>query len=290
MNLAGVTILYNPENSVYENILSYISELDYLVLFDNSERQNKDLINKLKQLEKVEYISLNENKGVSYALNIGAKKAIEKGFKYLLTMDQDNKFPINFLKDMKDKVKSSKIENVGIYAPVQKPNTYQSEKELKEYYHISDDELQEIELVMTSACIVDLDILKKIGFYSEDLFIDFIDIEICLRLKLNNYKVIRFNKLILSHNLGKIVKYNLFFKKGFFNLHSPIRLYYIFRDGLHLSNKYKKINFYKNYAKPVFITKLIHILVIREQVFKSLKYIIKALLDYKKGKIGKIEE
>jgi len=290
MNLSGVVILYNPENLVYENILSYIDEVNYLVVFDNSEIKNNDLIEKLKQLNKVEYVSFDKNKGVSYALNIGAKKAIEKGFKHLLTMDQDNKFKPNFLKTIIDKIETYNIENVGIYAPLQKSNDYQTKEEFKKYCNISNDEIEEVKLVMNSASILNLDVLKEINFYSEDLFVDYVDIDICIKIRLNNYKVIRFNNLVLNHNLGKVVKYNLIFKKGFFNIHSPLRLYYIVRDGLYLSKKYKEIDFFKTIFLPVFKTKLIHLFIIRDSFFKRIKYIIKGYIDYKKGKKGKIEE
>lgn len=40
MKLAGVVVLYNPDQKVLDNISSYIDELDVLYLVDNSSVDN----------------------------------------------------------------------------------------------------------------------------------------------------------------------------------------------------------------------------------------------------------
>ena len=79
MKLAGVVVLYNPDQKVINNINSYIDELDTLYLVDNSSADNSTLFTH----EKVEYIPLQKNTGIAHALNVGAKKAIDHNFHYL---------------------------------------------------------------------------------------------------------------------------------------------------------------------------------------------------------------
>ena len=87
IKLAGIVTLYNPDKEVKKNIESYLSYLEKLYVIDNTEgKDNKDRLPKSK---KIEYIFKNENIGVASALNIAAKKALDDGYKYLLTMDQD---------------------------------------------------------------------------------------------------------------------------------------------------------------------------------------------------------
>lgn len=70
MKLAGVVVLYNPDQKVLDNISSYIDELDVLYLVDNSNADNsKFFLN-----DKFEYIPLLKNTGIAHALNVGAKK------------------------------------------------------------------------------------------------------------------------------------------------------------------------------------------------------------------------
>ena len=97
MKLAGVVVLYNPDQKVIQNITSYINEVDVLYLVDNSSKDNSLLFTH----EKAKYIPLHGNTGIAHALKVGATKAIDNGFHYLLTMDQDSMFEQNALKSMK---------------------------------------------------------------------------------------------------------------------------------------------------------------------------------------------
>lgn len=48
-SLAGVVILYNPDDSVLKNIESYASYLDAFYVIDNSTTDNKSLIKKCRK-------------------------------------------------------------------------------------------------------------------------------------------------------------------------------------------------------------------------------------------------
>lgn len=41
MKLAGVVILYHPNENIVENINSYITDIDFLFIIDNSDDSNK---------------------------------------------------------------------------------------------------------------------------------------------------------------------------------------------------------------------------------------------------------
>ena len=72
--LAGTIILYNPENEVMDNILSYLGELDCLYVIDNTEKPDQELVTKIKQLPRIQYIAFGENKGFEHSI------ALSKGF------------------------------------------------------------------------------------------------------------------------------------------------------------------------------------------------------------------
>jgi len=59
---------------------------------DNSTNYNQELIDKIKANPKCVYLSMNGNLGLAGALNKGCHMAYEKGFDYILTMDQDSSF------------------------------------------------------------------------------------------------------------------------------------------------------------------------------------------------------
>ena len=73
MKLAAVVVFYFPSEKNIKNINNYIDVVDKVIVVDNSD----DEIERMKNTEKIEYIKLGENKGIAYALNVGAKRAIE---------------------------------------------------------------------------------------------------------------------------------------------------------------------------------------------------------------------
>ena len=115
VKIAGIVTLYNPSDKDIKNISTYIDDIDKLYIIDNTEgNDNKSRIPKNK---KIEYTFKNENIGVAAALNIGAKKAIKDGFKYLLTLDQDTTFKPKVMDMLKDAINKFNMDEVGIITP-----------------------------------------------------------------------------------------------------------------------------------------------------------------------------
>ena len=121
MKLAGVVVLYEPGDCVLNNINSYIDSLETLYIVDNSSSNNS----KKFKGKKIRYIYNKGNLGIAEALNIGAKRAIKDGYKWLLTMDQDSCFDkysigkmVVFLGKLKDddvvkNILNTTIEKIG---------------------------------------------------------------------------------------------------------------------------------------------------------------------------------
>ena len=115
IKISGAVVFYKPDEEVKENILSYLDNLDHLYVIDNTPNMSNEKL--LPKSKKIEYIPLNENKGVSYALNVAAKKSIEKGYKWMMTMDQDSKFKKGELDKMIDFINNNKDSKIGLICP-----------------------------------------------------------------------------------------------------------------------------------------------------------------------------
>ena len=111
---------------------------------------------------------------------------------------------------------------------------------------------------MTSGTIVPRHVFEDIGLMDENLFIDYIDYEWCLRARDHRYKIYTASELILIHKLGdKSINFGLFKKP--FHLNN-IRHYYIIRNALILINRsytpllWKIKHFFKTaYRIPIYI-------------------------------------
>lgn len=279
--IAAVVVLYNPDKSILHNIYTYIDDLDTLYAVDNSDQKQSDTIGSLLKNPKIHYINNNGNQGIAHALNIGANKAIEMGYKWLLTMDQDSSFnPVIFKKYLECFQQIPNPDEIAILSPnYLRANNIESSCLFSEKL-----------TTITSGSLLNLHLYTTIGEFNEALFIDEVDHEYCLRAHLHNYKVIQFNTIFLEHQIGNPIKINLLGKTQYRNIHSPIRHYYMTRNNLHMLSKYhnKFPGYIRDHIWKVFKT-LIFALIYGEKKRIRFKYILEAIKDFLSGKMGKYE-
>ena len=275
LKVAGVVVLYNPTDEDISNINSYIDDIDILYVMDNSNTKN-DL--KIPKNKKIKYIFNNNNLGIATPLNNACDLARKEGYSWILTMDQDTKFQDNVINKMKEKIMTTNTEQIGIVVPWHNTKLKIKKPDKKIDYPLD---------VMTSGNMVNLNIHKKIGGFKEWLFIDGVDIEYCLNLKKNNYKIMRLNYLEINHNLGDIFYKKFLWKDLLVTNHSAMRRYYQCRNYLYLKDMYKDIepSFCKTLVK--YKTIILAILLYEDKKVDKLKAFYKGYRDYKKNKKGK---
>jgi rhamnosyltransferase len=280
--VAAVVVWYNPEITVLDNLNTYIDQIDKLFIVDNSDNNNSSLLEKLQDLSITEYIPNKNNIGIAAALNIGANKAIEEGFDYLLTMDQDSEASPSMVPTL---IEGFSIDSkVALVAPV----VYH--RKGKRILNKAGKSFEQVITNWTSGSLLDLNIFKNTGGFKEELFIDYVDHEFCLRLNKMGFKIIICNKSFLKHNLGRIEEINLIFRKVYPTNHSAVRLYYRARNRFYVKHTYKKIipAFFKQDNKD-FWKSFLKVVLFERNKFGKIKYFLWGYLDYKKNKFGKFE-
>lgn len=291
MKFAGVVVLFNPDNNIKNNINTYINYIDKLYVVDNSTGiDNSEMFSFNK---KIEYIANNENLGIAKALNIGAKKAIEAGYDWLLTMDQDSNFANGALKKMEDfiiELKEEKViskilevdyKKVALIAPAYKLEpTFESTLGIN--FPL---------MVMTSGNLINLEIYKKIKGFKDWLFIDCVDFDYCLNLKKNGYEIIQLNNAVLNHHLGNNKTYRFLWMKKSSSNHSAIRRYYMVRNRHYIYDMYHNdFPYYCNLEIGRTKREAIKVLLFEKGKIKKIRYMIRGYKDYKNGKKNKYEK
>lgn len=229
LKIAGIVILFNPNDAIKTNISSYIDFLDKLFIIDNSIISKRlHIIDLIGNKEKIEYISMGKNIGVATALNIGSSMAVDLGFDWLMLMDQDSRASFGMMDSLLQSI--YKFPECGILAPIQITKN-------KDYIKY-DQEYTDILVTMTSGSLLNLKVYRKCGPFEDKLFIDHVDHEYCLRLKTRGYKVVQCNRAMLRHFLGEVRDINIFGWKITITTHEPFRLYFFTRNGLFVSFKY----------------------------------------------------
>lgn len=230
MEIAAVTILYNPDELWIHNVMTYIHLIDKLILLDNStvvKTSIPEIISK-----KSIYIHENENQGISKRLNQAMKIAKMGGSKYLLTMDQDSSFKTDqissYLSMAHNEFKKENIIAVGLQG-----------------FYPSNPASSGKDLLITSGTIVNIEKADRIHGFDENLFIDYVDTEFCLRAWKHGYATVSMKGIEMMHTIGKeILTWTPNFKKELRKFHQPKRLYYLMRNFLYTRKRYPEYKIY----------------------------------------------
>lgn len=279
--LMGVVILYHPDtNALMEHLHSYLSVVDHLVLLDNSESPSSELAEILSKdaSNKIQYQYFGENRGIAERLNQAIEIAQSKGYRYLLTMDQDTGFQPGQMIQYWQKVQENQLDKVVQYGANCQPD----------FTPISSLPQQTNNLI-TSGTILDLSHIDQIGGFDQALFIDFVDTEFSFRVVEKGYRNLLFADIVLQHRIGylKMGRSIKNLKSSARILHAPIRVYYILRNGLYLLFRSP---FVKGENRKLLISNmkiLKNDLIYHNQIGAVYSNVMRAIYDFVFGKMGK---
>lgn len=278
MRCAGITVLYNPDYSVVESIRTYIDDVDTLFLVDNSSKDNSEMF---LFDQKIRYIPFLDNKGISYALNFGAQKAIDLGFEWLLTMDQDSRFDRNGLSSLLDYISKNHQDKVGLYSPFH--STAISGEPPKEA-------VSNPLVLMTSGNVINLKAYQEIGGFKDWLFIDCVDFDYCLNLRVHGYELIQVNSIILDHKLGDYEVKKFKGRDILCDNHNATRRYYIVRNSYYIYDLYHQ--YFPGYCTAVVreVKKaFFNVAMFEKDKLRKLIYMCRGYIDFKRKITGKIK-
>jgi len=270
---AGVVVWYNPTEKEVENIKSYLGFVKKLYVVDNSAGNNLSLLSELtRDDDKVEYIPNLDNLGIATALNKGCERALEQGYNWILTMDQDSSFDRAEMTKFIDAFETKKLEDptIAVFTPL--TNEYQPEGYASR--------------VITSGNLLSLTAYKQIGGFDDTLFIDEVDHDLCYKLTQRNYTIYTFSNVHMEHKIGDGKSHQFLYPRRLYVMHhGAIRKYYIIRNHFLIRDRFP--SFTHDYAKFNFIL-LLGVIFFEKQKLLKLRYMLRGYCDYKKNRLGRM--
>lgn len=246
--MAGI-VLYNPDIKLLErDIDSVYNQVDKIFLYDNASENHDEIYKMLKKYPKAVYKRGEKNEGIAKGLNEILSFADKNGYEWYLTLDQDSVCAANLMKEYR---KFMLLPKVALICPVILNNGKLTVKQARKMYKTDYDYLSDPVYCITSACLNNTKAVKKVGGYTEKLFIDYVDTELNCRIFLHHYKIVRANKTYLFQKMGKakrvwlftwlynITHLNIFRMMQTASVYSDLRLYYISRNSRILRRTYK---------------------------------------------------
>lgn len=283
MKIAGTVILYHSGKYLLENIQSYLDSIDKLYVIDNTETPLPEIKTQCSNLKNTVYLHDGKNKGIAARLNQVSEMAINEGYEWLLTMDQDSSFQ-----------KGSCSEYLNCFSVFEKKHNISmfGISFLEQLAEPISCNAVPVHDLITSGSLVNLSLIKTIGYFDENLFIDEVDFEYCLRSVHLGFRIIQFTNIFLNHNLGSI-SYHRSFKTSKISsrtLHNPVRLYYMTRNFLYVQSKYRNVfNWDIDIKRKSLLNRFKNNILYNKQRFSVIKNILKGLSDYRNNRMGQLQ-
>jgi rhamnosyltransferase len=237
--ICAVMVTYNPDSSLEQNIRALLPHVDKLILVDNgSELPIRAYIETIASSCPLEVIWNKENLGLATALNIGIRSALgSDNFAWIATFDQDSGVSAGFRAAMLQAYQACPYrERVGIIGPHHVVFPENSSPGI--LHHEQPDSFREITAVMQSGTFLSTKALRSCGLFDDSFFIDYVDFELCLRIRKNGLRIIEAPAAIIGHRLGDLSRHTLFGRTFTVCNHSALRRYYAARNRLRVYSRY----------------------------------------------------
>jgi rhamnosyltransferase len=242
--VAAVIVLYNPNMSLLDRLLrSVTGQLDQIFVIDNTPGPAECGSTYFDQYRgNILYVPLGENKGIATAQNVGIRLSIDAGHSHVILLDQDSALPSDMAMKLLDA--ENELVRQGKQVAAVGP-LFVDEKTGKMSYavrhswlrvrrisiHPSATEPVETDYLIASGSLIRVSVFEQIGMMSDELFIDWVDVEWCHRARsygLHSYVV---PNVTMAHSVGdrtvRVLGKDI-------NLHNDIRNYYIVRNATFL--------------------------------------------------------
>lgn len=285
VKITAIVTLYYPNKENWDNLRNIAKQVNRIIIVDNTPmKQQEELYD---QLSNMFYVSMGYNAGQSVALNSVLKNDdfFWQDDEYVIFFDQDTKIADHYIKKLiciYYKLNEQKGYRLGCLGPV----FYNTSSGIKEMQHVKKKIAKgcyKVEDIIVSSLLTQYKILKEVGFWNEELFLDGNDWDLCWRMRDKGYQIIKTDLVSIIHSIGdREVKF-LCFR---FRCAAPVRLYYRTREMLNLLTK----SYTSDRMKINMIFDLIFINVMRIVFLNDKKkrwmFIKRGWADHRKGITG----
>jgi len=238
-DVCAVIVSYKPRIGMLRSVVdSVVHQVGTVLLFDNAtpDPALADYLNAIDS-PSVEVMRSPSNVGLGAAMNHAIAHAKQRGFGYLLLLDQDSvpdPAMVSLLKiALQQLQRSERVAAVG-------PQFRDSRSGyVAPFIRVAFPASQQLfggpgqriqcDFLISSGTLLSLDALATIGGMDESLFIDNVDLEWCFRAVHRGFALYGVCDAQMGHSIGDSLRASRLKRSGFM-VHQPLRLYYIMRN------------------------------------------------------------
>lgn len=298
--VCAIIVTFQPDLShLSELILSLNSQVEKIVIVENTpESTLNGWVSQQNFVSQIHFVDLKQNQGIAAAHNVGIRWAQAEQYQYVLLMDQDSRAGVDMVRNLL--AAYAKLHQQGERIGAIGPNYIDARSNLSSGFIRFDgtrlirlpcdsennNRIYHAEYLITSGSLMSIDVFDDVGLLDEALFIDYVDLEWCMRANSKGYKNFGICAASLYHRLGD---YLVTAFGRTISCHSPLRHYYYFRNAILL---YKRSYLTKSWrvrdALRLPIKYVFYVLFTKPR-FKQFTMMTKGVWHGLLGKTGKLQ-
>jgi len=262
------------------------SQVEALVVVDNASPADAlaPIVAASRKLD-FEVIRNSSNLGVAAALNIGVRWARSQGHFFAALFDQDSEMTDGFMAAMLQEYEARPLrERIAVVTP------RHLEHESGEWERPAMAEDGSPLVAITSGSLMPLGVFDRCGWFEEDLFIDRVDDEYCLRARSMGHTIALCGDAVLYHSVGSPKMHSfLGIRQVRATHHSAKRYYYLTRNRIVMVKRY-----WRRYPRWSYLTArsvlrdLIVNFVVEDERSAKLAMTLRGIVDGLVGRMGMV--
>jgi rhamnosyltransferase len=287
----AVVVFYNPDAACIERANRLAARM-HCVVVDNTPDVRP--ASELGLAGAIEYLPNGENAGIATAINQGVEALIRGGFDMAIIFDQDSEPPASLFTELPKVIDAANAsgERVALAGPAYEDARLRGLAPFVRFKWGTlerivpqGDQPIEVDFLISSGSCINLRWWSSIGPMDDALFIDFVDLEWCVRAKQKGYRVLGVPWVHMSHELGGEPVRVL---GRAYPMHSPLRHYYLFRNAVVLIGRSYVPWTWKSSELVKFPVRLVIYSLMPSQRMAHLKMALLGMWDGIRGRLGRL--
>ncbi len=244
--ILAVIVTYYPDAEFSKRVSALADYVDEIFIIDNTPAEDAACLAPIGApglASKVKIRALGRNIGIAAALNLGVEEAKCRGFRFLLTLDQDSILPPFAIRRLMATLGSEK--DAAVVCPLfhERSSGRRSLFAVKKMGLLprrlqTNTGIHAVYAAITSGSLYPVATFDVVGKFEEQYFIDCVDHEYCLRAWRSGLRVLVDSEVDIEHSLGRrssTSRAGITFSP---TNYPPVRYYYMMRNRVFLYKKH----------------------------------------------------
>lgn len=285
--VCAVVVTFCTGKRIRRCVESISHQVGCLVIVDNgSDEETVGELHEFESQSQALVIYNHRNLGIGAALNQGVRAALKRGYRWVLTLDDDSQATPGMVERLLEAYRSANA-NARLIAA----NPFDRNSRsfwINPEAGKSDGSLVEIQTAFSSGSLIDSRAFSKVGFFNEALFLYFVDSDFCLRLRGAGFRMYARCDAVLLHTEGCKQKRRFLWRYVIHDGYGADARYYIARNAIFMLRNYyrEEPSVCRQMVKQKLLLDLVKVTLYDRDKFSNIRSMFQGLLDGLTGRYG----